>query len=864
MGLLDFLIGKTANPAQVDTPTKNIQGVEVKVIEIGSTGTEIYAGYLAEEYLQELTGKDWADKVDMMRRSDANVRMVLNAIKLPLKSSPWTISVKEKSEEAELQKKLFEKILFEDLNKSFTQLIGEILTCLDFGYSIFDITYAVKNNEDLGSYNGLKSIAYRSQRTIDRWNLDDAADLKTVTQIAYGDEGGTFELDARFLLYFSPEREGDNFEGISILRACYGPWFRKNEFLKKLAIGIEKFAVPTAVLTVPEGTEGKPEMAAAKKALQCYTSGSTNYLILPKGFELTFNNVSVDVEKIRSAINAENQEMVNSILASFLLLGQNGAGSLALSGTLSDFFTQTVQYIADHISEQFERKIFKPIVQMNFGHNKVLVELKCDGLEHRATDTWSTMVNGFISSGAIKTDDDLEKTLREKLKLPPKKEVAEDLSVTANTQLDSGVSLAEKKKPKEPPQSRLIRDTSKKIKDSGQVFLSIFAEKYIRSIMIAKSKANGPDQIKAPINANVPSIAQYKHCLATPYLIATIEADDIQSKLFKSGTKKLSEYRLSAKKFKRVSDAIEEYEEALKRLINANKGKEQDEALYALGRISDKVNIIFSDYITPADKKTIQAKVDVFTETQKNDIIKAIDLQYQSNLSSADDAELEQILSDEADKVVTGPITVTGSDVQASQIVNESLIVHAQKYEEETGDKILSWTYVAQDDDRTTDLCRELDGSTFDANDPNVTKFSPPLHFNCRSFMQVNTTRTKDNPTITGLPKLTKAAQQQMQFSERVSSVFELAEYKGKQVELDKPFRTPDGPRKFAVYVKNDKGNVVIVRFGDPNMEIKRDDLARRKSFRARHGCDVNPGPKWKAKYWSCKFWSSDKVGDLV
>ena len=56
------------------------------------------------------------------------------------------------------------------------------------------------------------------------------------------------------------------------------------------------------------------------------------------------------------------------------------------------------------------------------------------------------------------------------------------------------------------------------------------------------------------------------------------------------------------------------------------------------------------------------------------------------------------------------------------------------------------------------------------------------------------------------------------------------------------------------MYVKNDKGNVVKVSFGDPNMEIKRDDPARRKSFRARHNCD-NPGPKWKARYWSCRQW---------
>ena len=82
---------------------------------------------------------------------------------------------------------------------------------------------------------------------------------------------------------------------------------------------------------------------------------------------------------------------------------------------------------------------------------------------------------------------------------------------------------------------------------------------------------------------------------------------------------------------------------------------------------------------------------------------------------------------------------------------------------------------------------------------------------------------------------------------------------------LNKPFRLPSGSKKkFGVYVKNDKGNVVTVKFGDPNMEIKRDDPDRRKAYRSRHGCDVNPGPKWKANYWSCKMWSGEPVSEIV
>lgn len=77
------------------------------------------------------------------------------------------------------------------------------------------------------------------------------------------------------------------------------------------------------------------------------------------------------------------------------------------------------------------------------------------------------------------------------------------------------------------------------------------------------------------------------------------------------------------------------------------------------------------------------------------------------------------------------------------------------------------------------------------------------------------------------------------------------AEYRGRKVNLGKPFRTPGGPKKFSVYVKNKSGNTVKVNFGDPNLKIKNADPGRAKSFRARHKCDqkkdrTTPG------YWSC------------
>jgi len=106
--------------------------------------------------------------------------------------------------------------------------------------------------------------------------------------------------------------------------------------------------------------------------------------------------------------------------------------------------------------------------------------------------------------------------------------------------------------------------------------------------------------------------------------------------------------------------------------------------------------------------------------------------------------------------------------------------------------------------------------------------------------------------------KITNAVEMLDGVSDYLKSEHKTASDKNKGKKLNKPFRTPGGPKKFSVYVKNDKGNIIKVNFGDPNMRIKDNIPGRRKNFRARHNCD-NPGSKTKARYWSCRQWSNSK-----
>jgi hypothetical protein len=102
-----------------------------------------------------------------------------------------------------------------------------------------------------------------------------------------------------------------------------------------------------------------------------------------------------------------------------------------------------------------------------------------------------------------------------------------------------------------------------------------------------------------------------------------------------------------------------------------------------------------------------------------------------------------------------------------------------------------------------------------------------------------------------GLDENDEAVQLEVFLSEE--EPLEEAEYQGRKVTLNKPMK--GDVKKSKVYVRDPKtGNVKKVNFGDPNMKIKKNNPERRKSFRARHNCD-NPGPKTKARYWSCKAW---------
>lgn len=392
----------------------------------GTSGTENYSGYYAEEYLHKLRDKARATEYDKMRRSDSQVKMLLSCIKNPIKSAKWKVAPAEQDNpEYEKHAKLVEKALFQDMRTHWKKFINESLTMLEFGHAVFERTHkVVKFDPELGTYISIKDLSWRSPKTIERWDLhtegDCKGELKSIAQYAYGDLGVLIDIKACNLIVFVLDMEGSDYQGTSILRACYGNYFKKNNYSKINAIGIEKFAVPTPIGTIPPGQENSEAKDTFEQVLRKYTSHQCNYIIKPEGFNIDWNNNTYDPQKVEVSIDNEDKRMAKAILANFLELGQ-GSGSYALSNDLSDFFLSSIKYIAEaEIAETLNKTIVKEIIDLNFPGVKKYPKLIPYGIDDKAGKEFAEIISMLTEKKIIIADDVLEKDIRKRYDLPEK------------------------------------------------------------------------------------------------------------------------------------------------------------------------------------------------------------------------------------------------------------------------------------------------------------------------------------------------------------------------------------------------------------------------------------------------------------
>lgn len=388
---------------------------------IGSSGIEINAGYIAEEYLQKLRNSEKAKEYDKMRRSDAQVKMCISAVKNPILRGNFEVQPAAQEDVYKRDAEFIDFMLFNDLGRPFSKFLSEALTLVEFGHSVFEMTDKVAFNKNFGKYNGIANLGWRSPKTIERWNVDKQTEkLISISQYAYGDLDRMVDIPAEFLLLFTMEREGANFEGISMLRPCYGNYFRKNIYLKLNAIGIERSAIPTLVGKIPQGKEVSQQATNLMDMLEKYLTHQNNYFVIPSDFDIKGidNSANYDPAKVETSIDNEDKRMVKAFLANFLELGMSGTGAYALSNDLSDFFLSGIEHIAQEVVDEINHRLIPRYIKMNFGERDLYPKLTVSGISDKAGEEFSRIITILAEKKVIIPDDELEKHVRNRYGLP--------------------------------------------------------------------------------------------------------------------------------------------------------------------------------------------------------------------------------------------------------------------------------------------------------------------------------------------------------------------------------------------------------------------------------------------------------------
>lgn len=698
----------------------------------GTSGTEIFSGYFDEEYLTKLLNTEGIKVFDQMRRSDGQVAMLLRVVKNPIKSARHWIEPASDEDEHVEHAEFIKHVLFEDMGypdgtkrKSFLTFVTEALTFVEFGFSVFEMVHkSVKNHPVWGDYLGIKDLGFRHQRSIIEWDLHENGGIKSVRQMVDGDLMVDVLIPGQHLLVFSIEKEGDNYEGISMLRACYGSYFRKNIYRKLQAIGIERASRGVPVGTMPiemlERDDWEDQRQSFQKVIDKISGHEMNGIVTGPGYELTELKIQHDADKVQQVIASENVEMSKAFLANFMELGleQNG-GSYSLGSDLSDIFLAGIECVGNLIEEPLNNDLIKPLIDAKFGPQEKYPKMKFKGINDKAGTETAEVLTSLEREGLIQKSEKVKAHIHQLYNLP-------DFDPDIEEELEEKRREAKQTIPNNPDDDGNPKDKHKKKLNNPCDHAILLTD---------------DERKEHPISANIEDAATALVKIMRPGL--RTRADQMLSeitKIVKAGGKNV---RSEVEKVRMPDSDV--YNNQLRDWTGTTADKAFKDALDEVGKTESQAKLDDFSELPKETRDRLISLVLLTAGTQDVDIQKIVQFTFVNNFDLVDDAATIEQMEKAVDRYFDKKLIETAATNMSSNVTNTS------RTDVFFADGVLDdvESFIFTNPAPVSLICQSLNGRVFSKEEYETTTNIPPLHHNCKSYIVAQTVGVEGNKSLT-------------------------------------------------------------------------------------------------------------------
>lgn len=396
-----------------------------------------------EEFLPELRGYRGVQAYQEMADNDATIGAILYAIEMLMRQCEFHI---EPAGDTEIDKKAAEFVesCMDDMERTWADTLSEILSFMTYGWSYHEIVYKrrvgrtgspVTNSKYSDGLIGWRKLPIRAQDTLYGWNYKDYTDeLLGMVQVPPPNYEQIFiPLDKA--LHFRTRSRKDNPEGRSILRTAYRAYYFKKRLEEIEGYGIERDLAGFPVLYAPQDMpiwDDDPEMQAALARAQSIVSSirrdAREGLVLPGGengwkLELITSGSRRQFDT-NAIIDRYDKRIATSVLADFVMLGQQQVGSFALADNKTKIFALAVGTYLDSICEVFNNQGIPRLIDINGDHFKGITDyptMEHGDIEDKDVQAFAAYVQQMVGAGIIQPDEELEDEVRRIGGLPDRK-----------------------------------------------------------------------------------------------------------------------------------------------------------------------------------------------------------------------------------------------------------------------------------------------------------------------------------------------------------------------------------------------------------------------------------------------------------